>query len=489
MARKGKGGMMDFRDYEMMMRAAEATGFARLEVPGHTFEGDPVYALTISDFTVPDDEKYHILVAGLHVGGERAALLAFRETLRFLLRGTSAKYRRRFAVTLMPVVNPFGCFRTDVDQYHTNSSGYDPYTARWGESFRYPELQLADAEHEPELAAFCKVVDQVRPEVLLDWHGSSGNPGTTMRESLGPSLSNHLIMPWGTRLLAAMRREVCKGNTAVFDMEEYLERIPAPREIRAHFPEKFRPSNACFYTDLYAYVRHHTLPIVMEMGQAETGWRALKGLMDYAMNTPPEYRGSLPVDHVGVDFGYLVAASYGRNPGERRRSRCELQAKSGSFLTFCMTPMRQGEICAALVLGNSGKHQLAGNISMREMPEHQASEFPVELSQRKHREIASRLAGDFRLRPLLAGTNYTDDLPECEALQQGLCLQCFIPIGHRRTVSILECLLNGEQMPEGTEFGYELVRGSDGWHLFLNLPPEKTKKLKVFHLILHYTVG
>ena len=473
------------RAYENLMRKAASSGFGRLEIPGKSVEGDPVYALTLSDFSVEDDLKFHILIAGLHVGGERAALLAFRDAIRFLLRKSSRKYLERFAITLMPVVNPYGCFRKTEDQYHLNSSGYDMYTGRHGKSFHYPELSLVDPEHEPELAAFCKVIDQVKPEILLDWHGASGLPGTTMRETLGASLSNHLITPWGTRLLAAMRQEVCKGKSAVFDLEEYLERIPAPPEYRAMYPSRVRPSNAVFYPDLYATIRYHAMPIVMEIGQAETGWRALKGLMDYALNPPPEYRGSLPVDHVGVDFGAIVASSHGKTPGERRRSRCELQEKSPSFLTFYLTPMRIGEVGAALVLGNSGKQIMAGDLLLREMARHAASEFPAG-EPACRRKLFGKLSEQSRLLPLLANTNYSEDIPDCGTLQEGICLQFFLPVGHRRNLRITECLLNGEKMAEGEEDGYELVRGSDGWHLFLNLSPKRTRHERLFHVLVHY---
>ena len=478
---------MNFEEYEIFLKKAADTPFGRLKVAGRSAENDPVYALTISDFSVSEDEKFNILIAGLHVGGERAALFAAIETIRFLLRKSSQKYLKKFAVTLMPSVNPYGCFRTDIDQYHNNSAGFDPYVGKWGKSFNYPDLTLADEENEPELAAFLKVVDEIKPEILLDWHGANGHAGETMRETLGASLSNHFIMPWATRLLDAMRKEINRGNSAVFDLEEYLERIPAPLEYRQMFPNQVRPSNAVFYPDLYAYFKYHTMPVVMEIGQAETGWRALKGLMDYAFKLPSEYRGSMPVDRIGTDFGNLAVASYGQNCGMRRRSRAELQSKANSFMTFYVSPMYLGELGAGLALGKKGIHRMCGDIPLRETAKHHISKYPAaELPDSKNiKDYCKNCKGKMFL-PLLANTAYLNDIADVEMLQNGVTLQLFIPVSHRRTVKMTKVLLNGKELEESAIFGYELVRGSDGWHLFLNIPPEITSSETIYHILANY---
>lgn len=480
---------MDFAEYENNLKRAAASEYGKLEIAGRSLENDPIYALTITDFSVHEDEKFNILIAGLHVGGERAALAAAMETINFLLRKSSLKYLRKFAVTLIPSVNIYGCFRTNIDQYHQNSAGFDPYVGQWGKSFNYPELTLTSPEKEPELAAFLHTVDKIKPEILLDWHGANAHKNEIMRETLGASLSNHFIMPWATRLLDAMRKEVCKGNSAVFDLEEYLERIPAPLEYRQIYPNQVRPSNAVFYPDMYAYIKYHTMPVVMEIGQAETGWRALKGLMDYAFKLPPEYRGSLPVDHIGTDFGNLVVASYGLNPGMRRRSRVELWSKVNNLLPFYMSPMYIGELGAGLAVGDSGVNRMTGGVPLREMAKHSVCEFPAaEVPNSKNIEEFYKDYHAKMLLPLLANISYTDGVKDVEPFQNGVTLQLFIPIGHRKNLRMSRVLLNGEELAESESDGYELVRGSDGWHLFLNLPPERTANENMYHILARYEI-
>ena len=112
---------MTFIEYEQILKDAVSTGFAQLTTYGKSKENDPIYGITISDFSIPKDEKFNILIAGLHVGGERAALNAAIATIKFLLRKSSRKYLSKYAITLMPVINPYGCFRKNLDQYHKNS--------------------------------------------------------------------------------------------------------------------------------------------------------------------------------------------------------------------------------------------------------------------------------------------------------------------------------------------------------------------------------
>ena len=82
---KSTGDSMKYEEYEKFLKKIAETPYGRLKTAGYSREKDAVYALTISDFSVPDDEKFNILIAGLHVGGEFAALSAAVETIKFLM--------------------------------------------------------------------------------------------------------------------------------------------------------------------------------------------------------------------------------------------------------------------------------------------------------------------------------------------------------------------------------------------------------------------
>ncbi len=285
-------------------------------------------------------------------------------------------------------------------------------------------------------------------------------------------------------MLSAMRKEICKGRSAVFDLEEYLERIPAPVQFQDLVQNRFRPSSAFFYPDLYAYIKHHTMPIVMEIGLVETGWRALKGLLDFGLCPPPEYKGAFPVDHIGVDFGNLVVHSYGETPGNRRASRSELQSKQDGMLSFYLGPMFEGRAGACLALGRDGVAKMAGSIPLRKMGEYPACTFPVEC------EAARRVLEGGRERfwlPLMTKAN-AETLPDVQAPELGMTLQMFLPIGHRKKLHVKEVQLNGVALQASRTYGYELICGSDGWHVFVNLPPDLTKTEKLFCIIVSYEI-
>jgi len=70
------------------------------------------------DFSIADGEKFHLVFVGLHVGGEHSALHAMLCLIEFLLSPAAAKYLKTVVVTFMQVLNSYGCFRKDQDQYH-----------------------------------------------------------------------------------------------------------------------------------------------------------------------------------------------------------------------------------------------------------------------------------------------------------------------------------------------------------------------------------
>lgn len=467
---------------------AASSRCARLDILGHTLEGDPLCRLRVSNFDVPDDEKFHIVVAGLHVGGEHAALHAMLHTIEYLLSAGAAHYRNRYVVSFLPCLNPYGCFCKDIDQYHTNSRGVDPYTAGRGDCFDLETLTLKRPEDAPEIAAFCQAIDEERPEVLLDWHGASRRfAGEMMRSTVGASLSNHLLMPWATRLLQAMRAEICKGNAAVFDLEEYFQRIPAGPEFKAKFPGRFRPSREWFFTDHYAYAKYHTLPIVFEIGCEEIGAMGLKGLLDFGLNLPPEAAGSLPVDHAYTEFGNLTVAAYGCVPGEKRRSRTELWAAAPWMRTRLLNPVCVGRIGVALTLGISGERRLRN-----------AGDSWGQDSQTLFRDLSSTPDFDFdAMRMFLAQGpeqrfSVVCDLPDLNSdpihlPQHGLVLSSYIPVGPSRNVYVEEVRLNGFPLQENSRDGYELIRGTDGYHLRTNVPPDLSRRLDLYVVTVHYS--
>ena len=159
-------------------------------------------------------------------------------------------------------------------------------------------------------------------------------------------------------------------------------------------------------------------------------------------------------------------------------------------MPFYACSMYVGELCVGLALGDKGIKQMSGDIPVREMQNHHASEFPA--GDFSGKEKIHSLMKNYQctmLLPLLANTSYkTDGMGDIEPFENGVTLQLFIPIGHRRTLQMSEVMLNGEELSPSVTDGYELVCGSDGWHLFLNLPPKRTAGTFIYHVAAKYEI-
>ncbi len=214
--------------------------------------------------------------------------------------------------------------------------------------------------------------------------------------------------------------------------------------------------------------------------------RGLKGLLDFGLNLPPEAAGSLPVDHAYTEFGNLTVAAYGRSPGEKRRSRAELWAAAPWMRTRMLTPNCSGRIGVALTLGVSGGLRLpesglswnqAGRTPFQDMPNTPDCDFDAIrafLAQGPERRFAAIC-----------------DLPELDSdprlPQHGLVLCSYIPVGASRNVRLEEVRLNGFPRREDPRDGYELIRGTDGHHLRINVPPALSRRLKAYLVTARYS--
>ena len=52
---------MTFEEFESVLNKAVKSSYGKLDIPGYSKENDPVHALTLTDFSVPADEKFNIM--------------------------------------------------------------------------------------------------------------------------------------------------------------------------------------------------------------------------------------------------------------------------------------------------------------------------------------------------------------------------------------------------------------------------------------------
>lgn len=478
--------------YLAALKSCSQNPSASFDILGYTREGDPLCRLRMTDFSVADEEKFHLVFAGLHVGGEHAALHGMLSLIEFLLTAEAAKYLKKVVLTFLPVLNPYGCFRKDQDQYHLTGAGTDPYTANHGDCFDWDRLLLRDPGNNPELAAFCKVMDEEKPEVLFDMHGCNRRySGQNMRGTIGCALSNQILCPWSNRFLDGLRSGVASGHTAVYDLEENLQRISVSHAMQQQFPHRFRPSWEYAYTDLYPYLKYHTMPIVWEVGCEETVIDAVRGMLEFCMKLPTEWHGSLPVDHVLADFGNLTVNSYGVFPGQRRRSRVELWSKLESLRTGYASPVYNGFHFVTMTVGKAGVAQLvegtpfdfSKGIPLSVLAEGRQDTEVVQWSviRRFLQQVGD---SDQMLYPMRHDN--AEQMPAQAKLENGVTLRSHLPYSAHCKLTMKSIHLNGFSLACDPVDGYELLQAPDGWHLFVNIPPEKSKQSSLYILAAEY---
>ena len=62
--------MMTFEEFESILNKAVKSSYGKLHIPGYSRENDPVYALTLTDFSVPADEKFNMFAKSLGFTGK-----------------------------------------------------------------------------------------------------------------------------------------------------------------------------------------------------------------------------------------------------------------------------------------------------------------------------------------------------------------------------------------------------------------------------------
>jgi len=184
--------------------AKQYPNWVAVEKAGQSVKGLPIHLMTITDKETPIEDKQIALFVSLHGGPERSGTTSLMHLAEWLLSDDpqARETRRNQLVLLMPIINPEAFFQTDR---FGNAHGIDPYTGRGG-TWNLDTLTFQPLEKAPELAAFLNIVDQYRPEIIVDMYGiglqefpddklgdRTMRKGQTMFEIVGSAYSNYAL--------------------------------------------------------------------------------------------------------------------------------------------------------------------------------------------------------------------------------------------------------------------------------------------------------
>ena len=335
---------------------------AVLESRGMSGQNMPVYLLKITDPAVESTDKQVCLVTTLHSGPERTGTTGAMAFAEWCLSDDplAVETRKKQVVLIMPCINPLAMFYTDRFR---NEHGIDPYTGtgRVGKIWDVKSLSLIKPEEAPELAAVLSVIDEYKPEVHADLHGTGLQEyapdqlgsrqmyhGQIMTEVTGVAYSNYALRPWDWRVTEAM---IAAGKEAGFPSdrsEADAQRTFWGPEL-APLGKKLWHGSPLFYSAHYGYAKYHTMVITQEVAWEQSLVARMKGLLKIGNNAwLDEHRAAYPVNRMKHFVGHFVTA-VGRNATELRASREELWNQQSNFTLGFMYPQTDGReslVCA-----------------------------------------------------------------------------------------------------------------------------------------------
>ncbi|MBR7127609.1 MAG: hypothetical protein IKD09_03385 [Lentisphaeria bacterium] len=475
-----KGNKLDWSMFESSLQYwAKQFDYCSLDVLGKTLENDPIYCMKITNNAIPSDKKFKILIVAHHGGGERSALHSTMAALEFLVSDEAKKYRDNYEIRVIPCGNIFGYFRSETPQ---NSKGIDPYAGGRGNHWDIKNLVPKKPENTPEIVTFCKVLDEMKPELLLDFHGVGRlYPGIIMTQYIGGAGSNHVLKPWATDLINYVRDMAGKSGTPCYDLDEEIQRLVAVNDARKAFPQRFRDSGDYFYTDLYPYLKYHTLPLIFEISHEQMAVEGLRGVLEYGMNAPANLDGSFPVDNILTDWGGFMVQAWGTTPGEKRASRVELWNKIEEMQTFAVAPPVSYRIFRVVTFGSNGEKEFIGNLKptwsydtkttgiFKNRPDTETVKWSV-IDQ------FIKLGPEGRVGKVYANFN----VKEAKCPQNGISMAFDIQIAKEYDVDLLDIRLNGITLKKDSRDGYQLIKHNRGHRLIVNVPPEKSAKTAMY---------
>lgn len=477
---------ISFAEYEATLRhwAAKHPGVFYFEKRGESHDGQPVYLVKITDTGVPDVDKQVALVSALHGGPERSGTTTILHLIERLLDDSefSKETRRKQIVLLVPIANPYAFFTTDRFTNKQKIDLYDPQISYWN----LPELKLAVPERTPELAAFLGIVDEYRPEVHLDLHGTglqafpdeklgdrTMRQGQTMFEISACSYSNCGVRPWDPRVTEAMVQAGVSAGFGSDRAEADAQRCfynPDHDLFRARLWNAPRPQR--FRTMFYGYMKYHTMISTTEIGWEQSGVARVCGILALGNKQWVDEKFSgYPVTRVRARAGRFITA-YGQTASQRRESRVELWNRQPGFADGMMYPEYEGRatyVCAVTPKGIASLDNDPAKFiaNLRHLPGVNADAI----------ERFVKLGPEYKF------TSDPREATKGDPIQHGIGFRFRVPY---RSPTLLDVSVNGRSLTESATDGYQAWPADGYTQVQVNLPPEQTKTMDLFVVTCAY---
>lgn len=469
-----------YEKIEAVLKHWEAEGHATyaLEVLGNSVEGRAVYAVTMTDPTVPDEDKEHALVTALHAGIERGAPATVMSIIEWFLSSDprAADILRRQVVVFLPLVDP--------DRYEKGH--FTPIYTEWN-----AEGPLKP-EEVPEGVYVQRVFDRFQPDLHADIHGTSLDfEKYIMFESSGAAYSNNAVRPYHREIIRLMDEAALAAGYPMDTGESDAERQFYGPGVSA-MAHKSWYGQPRYYAATYLYDHFHTLVSATEVAWEASGLVRHQRLLAVGNERWPGYY--YPGYPNGVIMGNTHAQlmAYGATASARRASRVELWNRMAEFTFGTLDPAMEGRASAFFATSAAAEQYLNDD---------------------KLGETLAKLAGH----PGMNGEALTAFFHDWPAGQNGPTPQLYVthrapekapaegeaapvvkPVQHGASIrlrlpypkaNIEELKVNGEPIGVSAVDGYVTWVAKGSTYILVNLPPERVVADDLFVVTCVYDPG
>jgi hypothetical protein len=447
----------------------------KLSEAGKSVEGRSIPLVVLTDPTVDNEDKEHILFSTLHSGIERSATTSAIYLMKWLLSDdpVAQESLKKQVVICMPLVNPDGY----VAGTFANKNGKDPYLAWTLDGPISPE-------ESPESVAVQQVLDKYQPEVFSDLHGLDLTiPGYLMVEVSGPAYSNSALRPYHHSIPLMMEEAAVEAGFPMDRAEQDAEQLFWGPQLES-ISHKMWLGRPRVYAALYPYNKFHSIILTSECAWEKSALVRQRRLLQIGNDVWAGERYAGYPTRVMLQNSFHLVTAYGQNAAQRRKSRVELWNKIQHFSHGMDNPQQVGKVtyvcCSSAEareqwIPDTGLRAFAANIGAHPMINGKV----IQEHLRRHADGKGQWGQEAQI--YLYGKNEPSE--DRVVIENGLALRLRVPYSGA-TINAIH--LNGHPCEPSATDGYEEWSARGYKHIQINIPPEKSKTQNLWIATLDY---
>ena len=260
-------------------------------------------------------------------------------------------------IILVPCANLYSYSKMDEAYQFKNEAGICEYSAAFNKNLE------VDKEIAPAAYALKEIIDEYKPELLIDAHGLWYKYSGCM-EVTGSYSFARLNACYDKSFVDQMNNAARKKGYAIVD-EDYQQTIPPTNADVCAKPEnfyKFRNGSPSIVLGAYAYIKYHTFNINLEVTYEESGLIRIIEALKLGCNpicATPNYGYPVRVLKSPMCTESIVCS--GSNAKERRESRVELWNQTDKLGYALFAPQLHGLQTIMISINHSKAYETFGH--------------------------------------------------------------------------------------------------------------------------------